>query len=382
MCESQLIIDETADRTEKNVYVRIDSKTADRKFEALLEKKNIIQDFLNFVITGDSVPSKSIYGVTEGSDGEKPIEIRYKSFSTESLTKCKVISPVLFHSIQYGDERLEQIIKYWFDFRKSHSTIYGYYVNSLYKGGEAIELSYFKLATFLEGYHRELLEKKGKSQMRKVKDSNFESIERMLEESEVDEGDTKIIKFIIAKNKDLTLAQRLKEILESYRDIVSICGPVLSFFDNNKLHKWIRETCTNESAKNKLTKVIDLKIEADYERIKEKRIEKYNMIADFLKGDPTVLSEMLSLVEVVVMSKFLAEFAKYRNIIGHLLDRDYQKVDTNKWFYAFKTLQLTGQICVLEMLGFSYQEICNIFFMDRMDERTKLSIMIETNIGF
>ena len=106
------------------------------------------------------------------------------------------------------------------------------------------------------------------------------------------------------------------------------------------------------------------------------------MIADFLKGDPTVLSEMLSLVEVVVMSKFLAEFAEYRNIIGHLLDRDYQKVDTNKWFYAFKTLQLTGQICVLEMLGFSYQEICNIFFMDRMDERTKLSIMIETNIGF
>ena len=85
-------------------------------------------------------------------------------------------------------------------------------MNHLYKGGEAIELSYFKLAAFLEGYHRELREKKGKAQMRKVKDSNFESIERMLEESEVDEGDTKIIKFIIAKNKDLTLAQRLKEI--------------------------------------------------------------------------------------------------------------------------------------------------------------------------
>jgi hypothetical protein len=65
-----------------------------------------------------------------------------------------------------------------------------------------------------------------------------------------------------------------------------------------------------------------------------------------------------------------------------LQHKNYQVIGTNKWFYAFKTLQLTGQICVLNLLGFSYQEICKTYFIEDMHEETRLKIMIEPNIGF
>lgn len=372
-----------SDRTRKNVYVRIDSKSGQRSIEELLETKNIIQDFLNFVLTLDSVLSKSIYGINGGSDGEKITEIKYKSISTGGMSKCNVISPVLFHSLEYGEERLEQIIRHWFEFRKSYLTIYNYYVDSIYQAAEAIELSYFKLAVFLEGYHRELLENKGESKMRKLKNSHFDLIERMLQETEADKEDIKIVKFVVGKNKMLTFAQRLREIFDYYYEIISIRGPVLSFFDNNKLHKWIENTSYDRNTKDKLLKVMDLKIDADSEKIQEKRRDKYANIMDILKNEGHGITyAILSFVKFVLIEKFAGQFAGYRNVIGHVLDKNYQVIGTNKWFYAFKTLQLTGQICVLNLLGFSYQEICKTYFIEDMDEETRLKIMIETNIGF
>jgi hypothetical protein len=66
--------------------------------------------------------------------------------------------------------------------------------------------------------------------------------------------------------------------------------------------------------------------------------------------------------------------------MGHVLDKEYQNVSKNKWLYAFMTLQLTGQLCILSWLGFSYHDIRKIFLLHKMDDITKLDFMISSNI--
>jgi hypothetical protein len=74
------------------------------------------------------------------------------------MNKSKVKTPVLFGISDYGDN-LNEILRKWFEFRRSYNTIYRFYMDSIYDGRNAIELSCFKLAAFLESYHREILEK-------------------------------------------------------------------------------------------------------------------------------------------------------------------------------------------------------------------------------
>ena len=74
--------------------------------------------------------------------------------------------------IHEHEAQIEGLIKHWFNFRDDHKTTYNYYIDSMFEEG-AIELSYFKLATFLEGFHREQWEIKGNSDMRKIKQNHF-----------------------------------------------------------------------------------------------------------------------------------------------------------------------------------------------------------------
>jgi hypothetical protein len=141
------------------IYVRIDSQTP-KHFNNLLRKKESILHFFNFVVTEGIVSSKSTYGIIEGTSREYLIPIKYKSFYHKNSNKYTVRSPVLFYSTELEEERLKQIIRNWFVFRKSYKTMYNYYVDSLYEGEEPVELLFFKLVEFSESYHRELLEKK------------------------------------------------------------------------------------------------------------------------------------------------------------------------------------------------------------------------------
>lgn len=372
----------TTDKHQENVYVIIESKKDEKNFVELLELMNVIQDFLNFVITENSVLPNSTYGVTQknGEENLTLIEAKLKSRDGR-MNKSKVKRPVLFHSSEHMDI-LEKIFKKWFEFKNSHNTIYRYYMDSIYGPTDAIELSYFKLAAFLEGYHRESFEKNGRSRMRKLKDKYFQSIETMLKEIDVDEGYIKTVNFMLRKHKDLSLAQRLREIFEDYIELISVTGPVLSFFDKKRLCDWIREKVVDKNIREKLVKVIDLKIEADSKIIDQERKQKCNTIVDFLKSeDVSIRSEMLLFVKFVLTEKFAKEFATFRNVIGHVLDRKYQDIPQNKWIYAFKILQLTGQLCILSLLEFTPHEISNMFFLDRQNDIEKLRTIIETNIG-
>jgi hypothetical protein len=89
----------------------------------------------------------------------------------------------------------------------------------------------------------------------------------------------------ISNNRKLTLRQRIKEIFEYYSEVISICGPVLSLFDNNKLHKWINQRGVNPHVKSKLVKIIDMKVDADSETIPQRRKSKYDMIVNFVKNE-------------------------------------------------------------------------------------------------
>jgi hypothetical protein len=358
------------------------SQPDEKNFVELLELVNVIQDFLNFVITENSVLPNSTYGVAQKNGEENLITIEHKLKGTDGrMNKSKVKRPVLFHSSEHMDV-VEKIFKKWFEFRNSHNTIYRYYVDSIYGATDAIELSYFKLAAFLEGYHREFFEKNSTSRMRKLKGKHLDSIETMLKEIEVDEGYIKTVKFMLSKHKELSLAQRLREIFECYSEIISVSGPVLSFFDKKRLCEWIREKVVDRNTRDKLVKVIDLKIEADSEIVDQERKQECNTIVDFLKsGDASIRSEMLLFVKFVLTEKFAKEFATFRNVIGHVLDRKYQDIPQNKWIYAFKILQLTGQLCILSLLEFTPREISTMFFLDRQNDIEKLRTIIETNIG-
>jgi Trp operon repressor len=373
---------EDADSQGINVYVVIESTKDEKSFEELFERMEGIQDFFNFVITENAVLPNSIYGI-HGRNGEGNLITIKRNLTSydDNMNKSNVKSPVLFRAYEHRDH-LEKIIKKWFEFRNSHNTIYRYYMDSIYAVRSATELSYFTLAAFLEGYHRECFEQIGKSEIRKLKDSHFDAIEDMLKETEVDKRYIKIIKFLLADQNKLSLAQRLREIFEDYRDIVSVSGPVLSFFDSTKLNQWIREKSIDKNIKDKLIKVIDLKRQADCENMEQQRKEKYDEIIDFLKNeDPRIRNEMLLFVEFVLTQKFAAEFSSFRNIIVHVLDKKYQGISENKWIYAFMTLQLTGQLCILSLLEFTYQDIRKIFFLDSIEDIEKLAIMIRTNIG-
>jgi hypothetical protein len=271
-------------------------------------------------------------------------------------------------------------LRKWYEFKEFHRIIYNHYFESIYRM-DAIELSYFKLVTFLEGYHRELWELNHPSPIRSLKHTYFNSIMRMLEEIEIDNTDKKVVNTILKQNKELTLAQRLKEIFEYYSDIVSISGPVVSFFDNARLNKLIQEIVMDKVISYKLTEIINLKNEADSEIIQEIRKQKYQRILEFLNSEsPNVGHSLLLFVKFVLMEQFPKEFAKYRNTMAHLLARDYQRIGINRWFYGLKILQLTAQLCVLSLLGFTHKEICAIFFLDSIDDRIKLEVMIKSNI--
>jgi hypothetical protein len=88
---------------------------------------------------------------------------------------------------------------------------------------------------------------------------------------------------------------------------------------------------------------------------------------------------MLLFAEHLLTEKFPSRFAKYRNVIAHLLSKYYED-SSDKWYYASKIIQFIGQLCILRLLGFEKKEIENIFFLDKIDNESKLRVIIEANI--
>jgi hypothetical protein len=81
--------DATVDNIGENVYIRIDSQSGSRNFEELLEQKNVIQDFLNFVITENSVFPQSVYGIIRTGDSEKLVKTRNQILLDSMTNKSK-----------------------------------------------------------------------------------------------------------------------------------------------------------------------------------------------------------------------------------------------------------------------------------------------------
>lgn len=371
--------DNATTRNKENVYIRIDSKTNSSPFERLLEMQKIIQDFLNFVIAGQTVYVKSIYGIIATNNEEKLIPIKDKSLNNDVI-KFKSNRRTVFQFKDYED-RLEYIIKKWFDIKNSHEAIYNYYVDSMYNQS-AIELSYFKIAAFLEGYHREIVEKKSESNMRKLIDIHFKLINIMLEEMEVNENERKVIKTILNNNRELSFKQRLIDIFESYQDILIVNIPIISFFDAERLHKWIDKRLTDSSIKVKIIQVIDKKLMADREISSEKRKTLYSEILDFiLTENPSLGYIITSLARFLLLEKLSQEFTDYRNVMAHAKEQKYRKIGANQWFFGFKELETIARICILNLLGLSYQEICQIHYLNKFDETTTLRYILESNIG-
>jgi hypothetical protein len=228
--------DNATTRRGEIVYVRIDSKNNSSTFKELLEKKHVIQDFLNFVITGETVTVKSIYGINQIDNEEKLIVIKDK-YIKDDVVKFKSKRRIVFQFREH-ENRLKDIIERWFNIKKDNEAIYNYYVDSMYNIG-AIELSYFKIAAFLEGYHRELVERDSNSNMRKLIDIHFELINLLAEEMEISNWGRRIIKTVLDNNRELSFKQRLRDIFEYYQDILIANVSILSFFTDVRLHKWI-----------------------------------------------------------------------------------------------------------------------------------------------
>lgn len=147
-------------------------------------------------MTENIVLAQSIYGIIKKEDSEKLVKTKDRIHVDLKSDKSKIRTPLLFHSREYGEDRLVDLIKKWFEFRSRHKFIYNFYVDSLYKS-ESVELSYFKSVAFLEGYHRDLLEAKDKSPMRRRKDLCFKSVLKMLEEADVEGGEIKVVKVFL-----------------------------------------------------------------------------------------------------------------------------------------------------------------------------------------
>jgi hypothetical protein len=56
---------------------------------------------------------------------------------------------------------------------------------------DAVALSYFKLIAFLEGYHRDLIEKENRSPKAKLNELFFQSILASLKQADMQEADNK-----------------------------------------------------------------------------------------------------------------------------------------------------------------------------------------------
>ena len=275
--------------------------------------------------------------------------------------------------IHEHEAQIEGLIKHWFKFRDDHKTTYNYYIDSMFEEG-AIELSYFKLATFLEGFHREQWEIKGNSDMRKIKQNHFQVISRLLEETEVEETDRTVIRSILNNNIQLTFRQRLKDIFEYYGDTIAVVNPILSFIDKNKLLKLIKKADYEKNTEDNLIIIIECKRDADLEKITETRNEKYEQIMKFLRQHRNLVHHLLSFVKFVVVEKLSRDFANYRNIIAHLNDKEYQNITTNNWYYAYKILQLVAQIVMLSLLGLGSDYLRRLYFLPEMDEISQADV--------
>ena len=87
----------------------------------------------------------------------------------------------------------------------------------------------------------------------------------------------------------------------------------------------------------------------------------------------------LLFVEHLLTEQFPSTFAKYRNALAHLLSKDYE-ASPNRWYYASKIMQFTGQLCMLRMLGFEKKEVEDMFFLNEINYESRLRVIIEANI--
>lgn len=329
-----------------DVYIRIESPGADRSFRELFEEMITFQDFLNFVITKDTVLTKSVMGVIGNQDEEKLIEVKYKTPMLRPSDKCRVTGPSLFHCRQYGEDRLPDTLRKWFELKREHRIVYNFYVDSLYES-DAIELSYFRCVAFLEGYHRQLIEAKEKSRIKAQKELYFSSIMNRLKAAEVFQYNKLEDLLNRLEIKELNLAHRLKEIWESNKELISLNVPITPFFNAKDIRKMVMRATADTDANRRLYWYLLMKFDADSEGDQQERRKRYKEILKFFQSEHIGLTfRMLHFVEDLLIDHFPKKFAIYRNAIAHVLSDVYESNHT-KWYYAFKIMQLTSQLCML-----------------------------------
>ena len=363
-----------------DLIIRIESPRGEQNFEELLEEKNTVQDFLNFVITMDRVLPKSIMGIIGDPANEKLVEVKYKAPILRPVDKSRVKDPSLFRCRQFGEDRLVDILRKWFELKLEYRIIYNFFIDSLYES-DAVELSYLKSVAFLEGYHRHLIEAKGKSEIKTQKIGYFNSIMKMLKEADVYQSDKLEDLLNRLEIKELTLAHRLREIWEPHKELISLNIPVTPFFNPKDIRKSIMKATPDTEANRKLFWYFSMKFDADSEQNRQERKKRYKEILKFFQSEHTSLTiGMLHFVENLLTSQFPRKFASYRNSIAHVLNDVYEGSDV-KWYYAFKIMQLAGQLCMLRHIGFEKKEIDQMFHLDKIDDESKMRIIIEKFVG-
>jgi hypothetical protein len=89
---------------------------------------------------------------------------------------------------------------------------------------------------------------------------------------------------------------------------------------------------------------------------------------------------LLFLVEYILIEHLSHKFASYRNNIAHFLSNSFRPIEDARLYQGFKVLELTVQICILDLLGFTYPDIIEIYMLNRMDSNSKINSLIKSRI--
>ena len=143
----------------------------------------------------------------------------------------------------------------------------------------------------------------------------------------------------------------------------------------------LNKRLTDPTVKVKVINVLAKKLQADHEISPEKRRTKYSEIINFiLDKDPDLVCIVISFIRFLLIEKLSQEFTDFRNVIAHTKDQKYPKIGLNQWIHGFKTLEFTARICVLNLLGFEYEDISRIHYLEKYDDAAIIRHIVDSNI--
>ena len=362
-----------------DVYFNIISKNASKSFEELLRVSNVFKSFLDFIITKNYIEIQSMYGIIKNDDNvEELILIKdYKTNHNNKRDKLQNKPSILIPFHKY-ENKLEEIVSQWFIFSKKYDTLYNYYVDASFYSDSIID-SFFKLISFVERFQREIWEKSDKSLMKQRKKEYFDSIDYLLIDLEIDDMDISIVKKIIKNNLDLTLSQRLKDIFNKYKSIISIYLPIISYFEKDAIKNIIEHMELEKKIEKQFIDIITSKIDNDSNKFIEEREEKYKDIISLFCNNYSFQWSLFHLIEYLLVDKISTDLATYRNKIAHFDPNYYKEIKKENWKFKFNILELTVQTCILNLLGLSDEEINEVYLVETEDMK-KISKIIESRI--